>query len=82
MKRLLLSMLLLPVIAGCVDLAFSHRENSSHSVTPVSAITTPIIADQVTPANARRMAEELQNEIDRDDLPPPAAEKRKSAPIR
>ena len=73
MRRLLLGMALVPCFVGCVEMGHNVREAPPSAVTPRSAIAVPVTADRVTPANARRMAEALQNEIDSDDLPPLAA---------
>ncbi|GEM_PF-6265949 len=77
MRRLLFLLLLAPMGAGCVDMDFKLRDTPPRPVTPISAITTPISADQVTPDNGRRMAQALWDEIEREDLAAPAPETRK-----
>ena len=77
MRRLFLGLLMAPLCTGCVDMEFKLREPAPRPVAPVSAIATPITADQVTPANARRMAQALWDEFDREEFAPTVAESRK-----
>ena len=78
MRKLFLGIGLLPLCLGCVELDIHMRDAPPRPVTPVSAIAVPVTADQVTPANARQVAQSLWDEFDREDLPPPVAtEKRK-----
>ena len=72
MKRLLCLILAAPCLAGCVEMELKLRDTSSRPVVPVSAITTPIVADQVNRDNARRMAQALWDEMEREEIDRPS----------
>ena len=76
MKRLCLLLLFTPACAGCVDMGFKLHDAPTGPVTPVSAMTTPIVAGQVAPENARRMAQALWDEMEREELTPPSPNKK------
>lgn len=67
MRPLLLSAVF--ACAGCVDMEFTLRDPSATGGNPMSpaAIAPPIIADQVTAANARRMCDALWAEMDHEE---------------
>ena len=68
MRRFILAGMLPWLAIGCVEMEVKLREPPARPVTPVSAIKTPITADQVTPANARQMARALWDEFDHEEL--------------
>lgn len=76
MKRLCLLILLAPCFAGCIEIDMKLRDTSARPVTPATAIATPIVADQINEDNARRMAQALWDEIEREDQPPPSPQKK------
>jgi hypothetical protein len=67
MRRFILAGLLPCLALGCVEVDFKLREPPARPETPVSAISTPITAEQVTPANARQMARALWDEFDHEE---------------
>ena len=69
MKWSFLMIVLAPLCLGCLEIDVKVREMPRHA-TPVSAITTPVVADQVNNDNARRMAQALWDEMDRDEQAP------------
>lgn len=74
MRRFMLAGILSCLAIGCVEMEVKLREPPPRPGTPVSTMATPVTADQVTPANARRMAQALWDEFDREELTPPRPE--------
>jgi len=70
MRRFILAGILPCLTIGCLEMEVKLREPPARPVTPVSAIATPVTADQVTPTNARQMARALWDEFDREELTP------------
>jgi hypothetical protein len=67
-RRIALFTLLLGV-GGCVEFEFTLRDRQPATALPApSTQLPPVTADQVTPENAREMAEALWNEFDREEL--------------
>lgn len=66
MLRFILGAMLPCLALGCVEMQVKLREPSTPPV-PATTIATPVTADQVTSANARRMAEALWDEFDREE---------------
>ncbi|MCI0683163.1 MAG: hypothetical protein L0Y71_13765 [Gemmataceae bacterium] len=82
MRRFIFAALLPCLTLGCIEMEVSLRERPSRSATPPPAIAAPITADQVTPANARRMAQALWDEFDREELTPSTTASSKTSPER
>ncbi|MCS7046728.1 MAG: hypothetical protein NZO58_10260 [Gemmataceae bacterium] len=54
-------------LTGCVDLELTLREAPTRCGPMPTFEATPVTADQVTPTNARRMADALWQEMDREE---------------
>ncbi len=61
-------LLLLVASSGCVEMDLKLRDPLARATPPPpAALAPPVVADQITPANARQMAQSLWDEFDREE---------------
>jgi hypothetical protein len=66
MKLLRLTAALLLLCTGCLEIDVRLRDPSAHPA-PAPPLPQPITAEQITPENARDMAQALWDELDREE---------------